>query len=69
MVGTRSDVRDLRGQTFSEDFEGSNLAAHYPKFGCRRRLSRHEHIGQGWKPSCGLLAATVMAVILGKFSP
>ena len=55
MVGTRSDVRDLRGQTFSEDFEGSNLAAHYPEFGCRRRLPGYEHIGQGWKPSCGLL--------------
>ena len=43
MVGTRSDVRDLRGQTFSEDVEGSNLAAHYPEFGCRRGLPRSDN--------------------------
>ena len=43
MVGTRSDVRDLRGQTFSEDVEGSNLATHYPEFGCRRGLPRSDN--------------------------
>ena len=43
MVGTRSDVRDLCGQTFSEDFEGSNLASHYPEFGCRRGLPRSDN--------------------------